>query len=67
LSLENIHNIKTKNEIVLPDSDILRFNHYNVSDVCTKWMKEFYNSPIEFSINGNDDGMKRYKHIFEKI
>jgi hypothetical protein len=67
LSLTNIHDINTKNKTIVPYTEILRFNHYNVSDVLTKWMKDFYKFPVEISINGKDDGMKRYKDIFDKI
>ena len=67
LSLSNIHEINTKNKTIIPVTDVLRFNHYNVNDYCIKWMKDFYKSPVEISINGKDDGMKRYKDIFEKI
>jgi hypothetical protein len=56
-----------KNKTIIPDTDLLRFNHYNVNDICTKWIKDNYKFPVESSINGKDDGMKRYKDIFEKI
>jgi len=62
-SLENIHRINVKNNIIVPDTDILRFNHYNLNEKQFNWMKSFYNR--DFDIDGTDDGMVRYKDLFK--
>ena len=66
IEIYNIHNITVKNEILYEKSDILRFNHYNVNDKLLEWMKGFYNSDIDFSLDGYDDDMKKYHHLFIK-
>ena len=65
ISISNIHNIKTKNKTIIVDTDILRFNHYNVNEKQLRWMEKFYKGNT-FSINGIDDGMIRYKDLFIK-
>jgi len=67
LSINNIHNMYTKYETIIPDVDLLRFNHYNINEKQLNWMKWFYNSEKNFTINGNDDGMLRYKDIIQNI
>lgn len=64
VSVNNIHYINTKNETIVPNTDILRFNHYNLNKKQFIWMTNFYNRDVEFSIDGKDDGMIRYRHIF---
>jgi len=62
---QTIHDIKVKYEIKYEEPRVLRFNHYNVNSKLLKWMREFYQSTAEFSLNGVDDGMKRYSGLFE--
>ena len=57
----------TKYETIIPDVNLLRFNHYNINEKQLNWMKWFYNSEKNFTINGNDDGMLRYKDIIQNI
>ncbi len=64
IDIDNIHSIQTKGETIHENSDIIRFNHYNVNEKLLIWMKEFYKSPVDFTLNGVDTGMERYKHIF---
>lgn len=66
LCLTNIHEIKVKYETRFEKPDVLRFNHYNVNDKLLKWMKGFYKSPTDFSLDGIDDGMKRYRSLLSK-
>jgi hypothetical protein len=63
LSLENIHVIYTKKETIVPPTNILRFNHYNLNNKQLEWMKWYYNKN-EFKIDGVDHGMCRYKDLF---
>ena len=65
IKLRDIHNIYTKNTTIVPHTDVLRFNHYNVNDKQIKWMVGFYKLRSPVTINGIDDGMKRYKFLFE--
>ena len=64
IDIQNIHVINVKNEILYEKPEILRFNHYNVNDKLLKWMKEFYNTNIDFTLDGNDNSMGRYSHLF---
>lgn len=79
ISINYIHSINVKNKTIVPDKDILRFNHYNLNKKQIKWMKEEYyknNDAFYFNLdgegsgngsgNGNsiDNGMIRYKEIF---
>jgi hypothetical protein len=66
VGFQTIHDIKVKYEIKYEEPRVLRFNHYNVNSKLLTWMKEFYQSTAEFSLNGVDDGMKRYSGLFEK-
>jgi hypothetical protein len=56
-----IHNIpnKSRNMFHAP-MDVLRFNHYNTNKKLLNWMKNKTINKYSFSINGVDDGMKRY-------
>ena len=65
IGLSNIHNINTKNNTIVAGIDTLRFNHYNVNDKQLAWMKGFYNRSSPFTITDIDDGMKRYKNLFD--
>jgi len=49
----HIHFIQVNNEIVQPDMNNFRFNHYNINDISM--------------LNDNDDLMNRYKHLFYPI
>lgn len=62
VSLLGIHQIYCKNKTVLVDKNQLRFNHYNVNDKLLAWLVTFYNK--EYTIDGVDEGMARYKHLF---
>jgi len=66
INIINIHNIETKNKIHHEKPNILRFNHYNVNEKQLLWMTNFYNSNISFKLDTVYDGMKRYKHLFDK-
>jgi len=65
IDIQNIHIINVKNEILYEKPDILRFNHYNVNDKLLKWMKGFYNSDTDYSLDGYDNSMIRYNHLFK--
>ena len=67
VSVDIIHDFSVKYNTVIPDTDILRFNHYNLNDKQLNWMKWFYNTNIDFKINDIDDGMSRYNNIFNNI
>lgn len=58
----NIHNIAVKYKTEVIDPSVWRFNHYNTNPKQLEWMKEIYKRT--YTINGVDDGMKRYKHLF---
>ena len=45
----------------------LRFNHYNINDKQLDWMTGFYKSSKRFEIDGIDNGMLRYSHLFYDI
>jgi len=62
LSIESMHYIITKNRTIVPSTDVLRFNHYNINNKQLQWMKGFYNRKEDFE-QGKDDGMKRYRNI----
>ena len=62
LDMVNIHDIHVIDRVIVLEPDIIRFNHYNVNDKQLSWIKQFYKH--EYSLNGLDDGMKRYKHLF---
>ena len=64
LNLENIHTMFFKGKTILPYPDILRFNHYNVNDKQLKFIVDFYK--VKYEINDIDDGMSRYKFLFDK-
>lgn len=63
IDCNNIHRIRTKHATVIADIDILRFNHYNVNNQQLQWMEGFYKSKTPFTMNGIDDGMKRYTSL----
>lgn len=63
----NIHCIKVRNKTIIPDTNILRFNHYNLNPKQLLWMRDFFKSETEFKIDGYDDGMKRYKQLFTNV
>lgn len=64
IDIQNIHGITVKNEILYEKPNLLRFNHYNVNDKLLGWMKHFYNSEIDYILDGEDKGMERYKYLF---
>ena len=59
-----MHNFKVKNKTYTADRDEFRFNHYNINDKQLKWMKGFYKSPVDFTLNSIDKGMEQYKFLF---
>lgn len=66
--LKHIHEIDVKNEIIVADKEIIRFNHYNINDKQLKWMNEdFYKTVIPYKIDGNDEGMAKYKDLFKDL
>ena len=65
INVRDIHNIHTKNRTIVANTSVLRFNHYNVNDKHTIWVTKFYKLSSPLTINGIDDGMKRYKFLFE--
>lgn len=67
IAIQDMHNIKVKNKTITPDTSILRFNHYNTNEKQLIWMKGFYNTSVDFKINGTDTGMIRYKDIFTQV
>jgi hypothetical protein len=60
-ALESMHSMPVLGGTVTAETDVIRFNHYNVNPVCLRWMKRFYRTTSEFEINARDDGMKRYQ------
>ena len=48
--------------MIVADKNELRFNHYNVNDKLLAWLVTFYHK--EYTIDGPDEGMARYKHLF---
>ena len=62
VGLLGIHQIHCKNKMVVADVSHLRFNHYNVNDKLLAWLVTFYHK--EYMIDGVDEGMARYKHLF---
>ena len=64
IDLENIHTMFFKGKTVIPHSDIIRFNHYNTNDKQLKFIVDFYK--VKYEINDIDDGMSRYKFLFDK-
>lgn len=60
----SIHKMNVKYTTVVPDTTILRFNHYNLNNKLFSWMRQYFKSKVEFKINGTDNGMLRYKDIF---
>jgi hypothetical protein len=63
--INNIHNVIVKFKTIIPQSDILRFNHYNINDKSLSWMNWFYKPKESFIINNEDNDMLRYKEIFK--
>lgn len=64
----NVHHLPLKNcKIGTANFEILRFNHYNVSNVLLKWMKQFYNTTSDFTLNGKCKDLKEiFKYRLEK-
>ena len=60
--LLSIHQMFVKNKMIVADKNELRFNHYNVNDKLLAWLVTFYHK--EYTIDGADEGMARYKHLF---
>ena len=60
-----MHNMNTRKKTIVAEVGTLRFNHYNLNDKQFLWMKSFYKVNYSFAINGVDEGMKRYKHLFD--
>lgn len=47
----NIHSLPTENcTRIITNLQDLRFNHYNVNEIQLRWMKDFYQSPIDFVV-----------------
>lgn len=67
IGIHTIHNIYVSGSTIVPPIDVFRFNHYNVNHKQLEWMKSFYKTTTDFKINGIDDGMYRYKHIFNSM
>lgn len=61
-SAKNIHTMFFKKKILVPSSDLLRFNHYNVNEKQFRFIKSFYGKNL--TLNGLDEGMKRYESLF---
>jgi len=69
-SLASIHHIVLKENCITitPDSKTLRFNHYVFNPGCIKQIKSVKEKLyLKYfpEINGSDNGMLRYKHIFD--
>jgi len=67
ISCANIHGHEVKHETLILDKHILRFNHYNLNDKQLNWMKGFYRSDKDFTIDSTDTGMLRYKAIYNIV
>jgi hypothetical protein len=65
VSVDQIHNIKTKNKLIVPEVNVLRFNHYNVNEKQYNYIKKNYK--VDIKINGKDNSMDRYKNILNNI
>jgi hypothetical protein len=64
ISIIDMHSIRVKNQIIKPDMNMIRFNHYNLNDAVFIFMKGFYKTKTDFKINDEDSGMSRYNdHI----
>ena len=64
LALDNLvdmHTMPVRGGNVTLETEVLRFNHYNVNPKQLEWMKWFYSSNEDFQLNAIDDGMKRYR------
>lgn len=57
----DMHRMPVKRATLLAPLDSLRFNHYNVNPPCLKWMKRFYRTETDFTLNACDKGMSRYR------
>jgi hypothetical protein len=67
VTVPHIHNIVTKKKLIVPDVNVLRFNHYNVNEKQFRWIKNFYKMKNDIKINGKDYSMTRYKNILNNI
>jgi hypothetical protein len=61
ISIIDMHSIRVKNQIIKPDMNMIRFNHYNLNDYVLKYMKGIYKTNTDFKIDNEDPGMSRYK------
>jgi hypothetical protein len=59
----NIHLIKTTGSRLIESNKKMRFNHYNTNPKLLKWMRGFYNSESDFSLDDTDMGMLQFKHL----
>jgi hypothetical protein len=65
--VKDMHNIYVNKSSVTAKPDILRFNHYKGGPVSLNFMTKFYKSVKPFELDSTDDGMIRYKDIFELV
>ena len=63
-NINNIHNMSIKRGKALDmNVDILRFNHYNHTDILTKWMQGWYEKEeFEFVL---DDSMEEHSKLID--
>lgn len=67
-SIAHIHHMPlARRKTVLADTGLLRFNHDNVNAKLLEWMKGFYKTETDFSLNSRDDGMKRYRDSIHRL
>lgn len=58
INLTSMHHMDFKNQTHMIGQNLLRFNHYNVNSKQLDWME--WSMKQKFTLNGIDDGMKRY-------
>lgn len=68
INLYHVHSLIVKYKTVYVSPEILRFNHYNLyEDVLRKkWIVESMKLSTSLEIKDIDDGMNRYKYLFEE-
>ena len=64
INIHSMHIATVKNKTISVKPEILRFNHYNTNARVLSWMTGFYKQKTPFKIDGIDEGMSRYKHLF---
>ena len=61
----DVHLICVHYNTYVPEMNVFRLNHYHVNDVLLQSLNYFCKKEPYFTLNGVDDGMKRYQTIFD--